>query len=75
MASQAALRRLNGQMAVLRLQVHSASHLLSEVRDGLSEMSELMVGEERRAVDKLDRLCQDWQCNHDRIQVTDEDPE
>ena len=71
LASQQALRRLNGQLSVLRLQVEGARHVIDEVREKMAELSPLLIGDDRKAVDKIDRLCQDWERRNDGIKVSD----
>jgi hypothetical protein len=75
MASQQALRRLNGQLAVLRLQVEAARGSFRDIRDLVEEIAPGLIGEERRGAERIDRLCQEWEDRADSIRIADpEDP-
>lgn len=65
--AQQSLRRLTGTNQVLRKQVESATDVIAEVRIAVDNLTHLLTGEDRKEVQRLGRLCQDWQLRAARI--------
>lgn len=73
MAAETALRQMSGTNAVLSKQVLTASTLLSDVRSLLEDLSYKLPGGDRKEILQMQRQCENWQRDRDRISI--EDPE
>ncbi len=69
MEAQTALRRMTGTVAVISNQLRSASETLNSIRSLLEDLSYKLSAEARRDVLKMQRQCEDWQRNNDRINI------
>lgn len=71
MESQAHLRRMSGTLAVVSKQLRSAAAVLLDIRSSLEDLAYGLPGESRREVLIMQRMCEDWQRNNDRINIAD----
>lgn len=71
MKAQIDLRRMSGTLAVVSKQLRSSSEVLLDIRSMLEDLSYKLSAEARRDVLIMQRKCEDWQRNNDRITIAD----
>ncbi len=67
MEAQQALRQVSGTVAVLAKQLRSAADMICDLRSMLEDLSYSLPGGARKEVIIMQRRCEDWQRNNERI--------